>query len=288
MARAYGARAFPDLEAMIAADGIDVVCIATPHDLHVAQGTAAIEAGLDVFMDKPLALDPAEGRALVDLARRRGRRLGVNHNLLFHPAVAGARRLLREGAIGRPVSAAAWSAGWLDLAPNDFRLSRERTGGGAWTDAGPHLVYTLTDLLGPCTRLAAFPATGPSRLGGEDSVAAAMAFKGGAVASLRISYAFRAPGSDLAWPDGWRQGIEINGTEGALRAVVSPMGSVESFRAGQAGWTTAAAGLRFADSFDGAIADFLAARTAGRDGAGSGEEALRLLALMRNGLADAG
>ena len=283
IAETYGACAYPDLDTMIVGGRLDVVCIATPHDLHVAQARAAIEAGLDVFMDKPLALEPVEGRALVDLAQERGRRLGINHNLLFHPAVTEARLLLRDGAIGRPISATAWSAGWLDLAPHDFRLSRERTGGGAWTDAGPHLVYTLIDLLGPCTRLAAFPATGPSRLGGEDTIAAAMAFESGAVASLRISYAFRAPGSDLAWPNGWQQGIEINGTEGALRLVVSPIGSLESFRVGEIGWTTVAAGLCFAESFNGAIADFLAARAAGLDGAGSPEEALYLLTLMRDG-----
>jgi predicted dehydrogenase len=281
MAAAYGARAFGDLGAMVTGGELDVACIATPHHLHVEQARSAIEAGLDVFMDKPLALDPEEGRELVALARARGRRLGVNHNLLFHPAVIGARRLLADGAIGRPISAAAWSAGWLDLAPHDFRLSREQTGGGAWTDAGPHLVYTLIDLLGPCTRVAAFPGSGPSRLGGEDSVAAIMAFESGAVASLRISYAFRSPGSDLPWPDGWRQGIEINGAKGAIRIVVSPEGSLERFEAGDERWTRVATGLRFADSFDGVIADFVRARADGRDGAGSPDEALGLLLLMR-------
>jgi myo-inositol 2-dehydrogenase/D-chiro-inositol 1-dehydrogenase len=100
--RGSGAGVFASLNTMIAAGGIDVICIATPHDLHIPQARAAVEAGLDVIMDKPLALDPEEGRALVDLAGKKGRRLGVNHNLLFHPAAVGARKLFREGALGRP------------------------------------------------------------------------------------------------------------------------------------------------------------------------------------------
>ena len=281
MADRYGAKAFPTLGEMLAQARPDVVCIATPHDLHVPQATEALMAGADVFMDKPIGLDPASGQGLVDLARQLGRHLGVNHNLLFHPAVMLARELLRAGRIGAVISAAGWSNGWLNLAPHDFRKSRARTGGGAWADAGPHLVYTLADLLGPIDRLTALPARGASRLGGEDSLVAIMALASGAVASLRISYAYTAPGSDLPWPDGWRQGFEINGTEGSLRIVVSPVGRVDLFRHSDADWVTVADGLAFADSFNGAIAAFLASRVPGGPPDTTAADAVRLLAQMQ-------
>lgn len=281
MADRYGAEAFDTLTEMLMQVKPDVVCIATPHDLHVSQATEALEAGADVFMDKPIGLDPASGQGLVDLAKRLERHLGVNHNLLFHPAVTVARDLLREGRIGRPISAAGWSNGWLNLSPHDFRRSRERTGGGAWADAGPHLVYTLADLLGPIEFLSAIPARGPSRLGGEDSLVAVMALASGAVASLRISYAYSAPRSDRAWPDGWRQGFEINGSEGSLRVIVSPVGRVDLFRHSDADWVTVADDLSFAESFSGAIAAFLAARKSGATPDTSAADAVQLLTQMQ-------
>jgi predicted dehydrogenase len=258
LAQRFGALAVADEEALFALEP-DVVVIATPHDLHGPQATKALNAGIDVFLDKPLALSAAEGAALADLAAGLGRNLGVNHNMLFHPAIVEARTHL--SGLGRLVSASAWSEGWLDIAPWDFRLDRVRTGGGAWFDAGPHLLYTLDALAGPFTDLSGLAATGPSRLGGEDSFAACGRFANGAIASLRVSYAHTAPGSRLAWPDGWQQGFELHGTDGALRVLVTPVGQVETMQADDRDWTIRATGLPFAASFWGAIADFLATRT---------------------------
>ena len=268
----YGAAAYATPEAMISAEALDVLCIATPHDLHAAQAHLGFSAGLDVFMDKPMALSVAEGEALIAAAQAAGQRLGVNHNLLFHPVVLGARKLIGEGAIGSAVSANAWSLGWLNIPPWDFRLDRGRTGGGAWTDAGPHLVYTLAELLGPFERLSAMPAGTPSRLGGEDTVVGIGRSESGAVFSLRISYAYVyvAPNSTLDWPNAWRQGMEINGTEGAIRFEVSPVGRLEHSLRGEERWRTLRDDLLFSDSFDGAIADFIAAREGGRHATGDG------------------
>ncbi len=287
VASAYGAAAYAVPEEMIAAGDLDVLCIATPHDLHVPQALLGLEAGLDVFMDKPLALTPQKGAELVARARDAGRHLGVNHNLLFHPAVQRARELIREGTIGTPISAQGWSLGWLDMPAWDFRRDRARTGGGAWFDAGPHLVYVLADLLGPFANLKALPATTPSRMGGEDTVVAVGRFAGGQVASLRVSYAYVAPASDLPWPGGWRQGMEINGTEGALRFEVSPVGRFERCARGETTWTVVADNLAFSNSFDGAIADFLAGR-AGRQPRVTAEASLRILEWISEAMEDRG
>ena len=277
VSKEYGARSYSSAEVMIAGERLDVLCIATPHDLHASQARLGFSAGLDVFMDKPMALTPAEGEALVADARAMGRLLGVNHNLLFHPAVIGARKLIGEGAIGTPISANGWSLGYLNIPPWDFRLSRAQTGGGAWFDAGPHLVYTLADLIGPFERLTALSAETPSRLGGEDTVVAAGLTRTGAVAALRISYAYVAPNSALDWPEGWRQGMEINGAEGAIRFEVSPVGRLELCARGEGRWRTLADKLDFSDSFDGAIADFVAVRERSIPPRVTGEDSLRIL-----------
>lgn len=258
-AKRFGGEPVADERALIALRP-DVIAIATPHDLHVAQAAMALRHGIDVFLDKPLALSATEGQQLVQLAQSLGRNLGVNHNLLFHPAVVAARPYL--GGLGQLVSAAAWSEGWLDITPWDFRLDRARTGGGAWFDAGPHLLYTLENLVGPFEHLVGLPATGRSRLGGEDTIALCGRFANGAVATMRISYAHVAPQSRRPWPAGWQQGFELHGVEGALRVLVTPTGRVETLREKDDDWTVRATDLPFDASFDGSIASFLAARTA--------------------------
>jgi UDP-N-acetylglucosamine 3-dehydrogenase len=253
----------------------DVIVIATPHDLHVPQAMRALRAGIDVYLDKPLALTSGQGLELVQVAAHLGRNLGVNHNLLFHPAVIEGRRLV--SGIGRLVSASAWSEGWLDITPWDFRRDRFRTGGGAWFDAGPHLLYTLDALAGPFADLCGLAASGPSRLGGEDTVGAVGRFANGAIATLRVSYAHSGPGSRLAWPAGWQQGFELHGTQGALRILVTPTGQVESMEAEDRAWSVRATDLPFAASFWRAIGDFLDSRTA----AGSQDTARKSVHILK-------
>lgn len=89
-----------DLDAALSSDVAGVV-ISTPAETHFALAQAALLAGKDVFCEKPLALRPEEGAALVDLAEARGRILMVGHVLEYHPAVVKLRELVNSGALGR-------------------------------------------------------------------------------------------------------------------------------------------------------------------------------------------
>ena len=62
------ATAHPSIEALVADPGVDAVYVATPHHHHFPCGLAAIEAGKHVLIEKPLALNAAEARALPDAA----------------------------------------------------------------------------------------------------------------------------------------------------------------------------------------------------------------------------
>ncbi len=79
---------------------IDAVAIATPSGTHEVMALAALEAGKDVLVEKPVALDAAGARRLCDAADRHGRVLMAGHVLRYHPAVERMSTLLREGAIG--------------------------------------------------------------------------------------------------------------------------------------------------------------------------------------------
>ena len=82
-------------------DNIRAVVLATPAVLHFEMAKRALLAGKDVFVEKPLALNVAEGEELVELATMCGRILMVGHILQYHPAVRKLKELIDDGSLGR-------------------------------------------------------------------------------------------------------------------------------------------------------------------------------------------
>jgi len=80
---------------------IDALAIATPAATHYSLAKEALNAGKDVFVEKPLALEVEEGRRLVDLAASQGRILMVGHILHYHPAVLKLKELVDSGELGK-------------------------------------------------------------------------------------------------------------------------------------------------------------------------------------------
>ena len=76
---------------------IDVVHVLTPPAAHTAVAIQAAEAGCDVLVEKPMALDVAEADRIIDAARAAGVRVVPNHNYLFKPSIERARDDRRLG-----------------------------------------------------------------------------------------------------------------------------------------------------------------------------------------------
>lgn len=96
-----GVKTYHELEDVLKDSEIDAVALATPAEQHHAMGLAAIEAGKDVFVEKPLALEWQDGVEMVEAARARGRILMLGHLLRYHPAVVKIQELVRSGVLGR-------------------------------------------------------------------------------------------------------------------------------------------------------------------------------------------
>lgn len=95
------ARIFTDLHEAVAYPEVHALALATPAELHYHGARAALEAGKDVFVEKPLTLDWREGMELVEIARRAGLILMVGHLLRYHPAVLKLQQVLAEGTLGK-------------------------------------------------------------------------------------------------------------------------------------------------------------------------------------------
>jgi UDP-2-acetamido-3-amino-2,3-dideoxy-glucuronate N-acetyltransferase len=90
-----------DYSAVLSDPEIAAVALATPAVTHYRMARAALEAGKDVYVEKPLAIEVGEGRELVELAEKRGRILMVGHILRYHPAIVKLQELVRNGALGK-------------------------------------------------------------------------------------------------------------------------------------------------------------------------------------------
>ena len=89
------------IDDILADEAIPAVVIATPAETHADLVRRALLAGKDVFVEKPLCLNSAEGRELVELAAREQKILMVGHLLWYHPAVLRLKKLIDSGELGR-------------------------------------------------------------------------------------------------------------------------------------------------------------------------------------------
>ena len=225
--------------------GIELVVDLTPPVEHAAVARAALEARKSVYNEKPLALSPEEGAALLTRARDLGLRVGAAPDTFLGDALQAARRAVDEGAIGVPVGALAFSVrpGPEDWHPNPAFFYQP--GAGPLFDLGPYYLSALVALLGPIRRVtgsarASFPerlvAAGP--LAGTSipvetptHVAAVLDFAAGPVGLLLISF-------DVAAGEPAR--IEVHGSDGTL-TVPDPTlfgGTIRMAKRGSEGWTT--------------------------------------------------
>jgi predicted dehydrogenase len=86
----------------IAAGGIGAAHVLTPPDRHAEAALPFLRAGIPVLVEKPLGVSQLQCTELTAAARQSGTVLGVNQNLVHHPAYTRLRRALREGRFGRP------------------------------------------------------------------------------------------------------------------------------------------------------------------------------------------
>jgi predicted dehydrogenase len=154
--RAQVGRDHPDATLLSSADELwhragelDLVVVAAPNRFHVPLALAAIEAGLPVVVDKPLAGTAAEGRRLAEAARERGVMLTVFHNRRWDGDFLTARALVERGELGRVLRFESRFERWLPDVESDWReLPGAEDAGGVLHDLGSHLVDQALELFG--------------------------------------------------------------------------------------------------------------------------------------------
>ena len=94
-----------NLHEFLARDDLDVVCVVLPSDFHYAAAKLVLEAGHHLLLEKPMALQPDECHALIELASRQQKRLMIGHELRLSTLWGRIKELIDQGAIGEPLYA---------------------------------------------------------------------------------------------------------------------------------------------------------------------------------------
>ncbi len=177
---------------------LDAVFVLTPPRLHAEQTIAALNAGLHVFVEKPLASSLEDGQRIVEAARASDRVVQMGFNNLFEPACRQMWSMFRSGELGRLVRG--WDRhtqfratdSWTNPDRRDtWRLSQAESG-GRMQEFGSHKVHWLMSVGGSVSSLMgrsdAVAATLAER-GIDDTVLLMMDFAGGGVGTVEVSLA---------------------------------------------------------------------------------------------------
>jgi 1,5-anhydro-D-fructose reductase (1,5-anhydro-D-mannitol-forming) len=133
--------AYDDYAQMLADPDVDVVYIASPNGVHAEQGLAALKAGKHVLVDKPLALEIADAKAMVDAAASAKVLLGTGFHLRHKATTRAARDAIAAGRLGDVFYAEMACGAGKGLFPYDtWRADPELSGGGTLLHQGVHAV----------------------------------------------------------------------------------------------------------------------------------------------------
>ncbi len=142
-------RAYGRLEEMLDAERLDAVHVLAPPDRHFAVARTAMEAGLDVLLEKPMCDRAEDCDALVQLAQERGVRLGVGHNFLFAEPYERLRRDVRAGLLGRIDHVTiTWNRFLPQSVFGPFTIWMLREPRNIMLEIGSHLAAHMLDLVG--------------------------------------------------------------------------------------------------------------------------------------------
>lgn len=182
-----GAPVSVTLEDALGRCAIDGVIIAAPNDLHRPLTEAALAAGKPVLLEKPVANDLADGRALIAAAQASGVPVLVGHHRRHNPIVRAAKSAIDEGVLGDLVAATVMTT--LPKPPSYFDVpwrSQPRSGGPLAINA-IHEIDLLRHFWGPVRAVSAMVSTAGRNAAVEDSAAILLAFQRGGLATITLT-----------------------------------------------------------------------------------------------------
>lgn len=209
-ASALGARAYDSFDEMVGDPTLDALIIGSVNPYHFDQIKRGLEAGKHLLVEKPMVTELAQYDALIDLAKASGKVLFPAHNFAYRGAVLRASQLLREGVLGKIISASFVVTHLIsEEHRKGWRAVKALGSGGTLMDSGHHLVYQSIQLLGMPVALSAFTSKRVlTDMECEDTAQVSMQYADGSVGVIMQSWASGK---------GDANGIRIIGEKGCIQ-----------------------------------------------------------------------
>lgn len=196
------AQPYYSIEALLAGEQLDVVAVCTPNGLHALHSIQALEAGLHVLCEKPMAIRTADCCNMMAAAGKAGRQLMIVKQNRFNPPVAALKKLLAAGSLGKIFSVqvnAFWNRGAAYYKDSSWRGTKALDGGTLFTQFS-HFADLLYWLLGDVQEVQAIMANYAHKgmIEFEDTGSVLLQFASGVTGTLNYtvnSYAKNMEGS---------------------------------------------------------------------------------------------
>ena len=271
--RLPGVRVYESHGALLAAEGagLDFLDIAVPPYAHAEIAHAALDRGLHVLCEKPIALDVIDAREMLAHAKRARRVFFPCHNYKHAPVIQAVRRILESGRIGRVRSVSLQTyrnthAKGVTEWRRDWRRERRFAGGGIAMDHGSHTLYLAFDwLAGFPTAVTASVSTLTPAMDTEDNFTCSLTFPSGIANAYltwtagvrKVIYTLQAERGAITVQDDELELAEMHATEGPDVGIGAVRWSVEK-RSFASDWMDASH-VGWFDSLFGQFRDAIAA-----------------------------
>ncbi|WP_245947601.1 Gfo/Idh/MocA family protein [Bacillus taeanensis] len=197
IAEKYGAKAYTSYEELLANKEIDAVSVCTPNYLHAPISIAALNAGKHVLCEKPMATSQQEAEAMIEAAKRNGKKLMIAHNQRFVSSHQKARKLIENGEIGKIYSfrtafGHGGPEGWSVEGKEGWFFQKEKAFIGAMGDLGVHKTDLIRYLLGEeVTEVAGFVETSAKDFSDvDDNAVCVLKMESGIIGTLAASWSY--------------------------------------------------------------------------------------------------
>jgi predicted dehydrogenase len=224
LAQQAGTLWIPDIETMLETVKPDGVVIATPNQLHVSGGMAAVRAGVPVLIEKPISDNVESAMAFVEAAEAARVPVLVGHHRRHSPLIQRAKEIVTSGRLGKitAVNGLCWF-----LKPKEYFDGkgswRREPGGGVVLINLIHVIDDLRNICGDIVRIQAAESSAARDFPVEDTAAMILHFANGALGTLSISDAAAAPwsweltsGENKVYPHTDQFCYLVAGTEGSV------------------------------------------------------------------------
>ncbi len=204
-------------------DSIDIVYVVLPNSMHAEFSIRAAEAGKHVICEKPMAMNVAECDAIIQACEKAGVKLGMGYRLQSEPYTNEVKRFVREGTFGKILYVSTEAAYRSTGYPNQWRLNRSLSGGGALMNMGVYAIQSAIYSTGqnPISVTAQEFSTRPEYFKETDeTITAQFEFANDAAANIMTSHNIWANQLKVSCSDGWFQ-LEPASSYGPLRGASS-------------------------------------------------------------------